>query len=73
MQGVGTRTGAADSVYALATGRGAMGVEAQVSQALKWTHAQLDLLGEALPIEVDLFGFSRGAAAARDLANRLDP
>lgn len=73
VQGVGTRTGAADSAYAQATGRGTMGVEAQVSQALEWTLEQLDRQGKAVPIEVDLFGFSRGAAAARDLANRLDP
>ncbi|MFK0312649.1 DUF2235 domain-containing protein [Pseudomonas sp. NPDC090233] len=69
VQGVGTREGAPDSLYAQATGRGETGVEARVEEAL----FMIDALLRSRPcdVEFDLFGFSRGAAAARDLANRL--
>ncbi|WP_060508117.1 DUF2235 domain-containing protein [Pseudomonas sp. NBRC 111124] len=71
VEGVGTTTGAPDSLYAQATGRGATGVQARVSQALTGVAEQLRLLAVPERVEFDLFGFSRGAAAARHLANQL--
>ncbi|MFF7065105.1 phospholipase effector Tle1 domain-containing protein [Pseudomonas sp. NPDC008258] len=77
VEGVGTLAGAEDHAYASATGRGRTGVEARVTEALagiagqlrEWEHAypQASLEG----VEFDLFGFSRGAAAVRHLANLL--
>jgi len=77
VQGIGTTEGAPDSTYAQATGRGETGVAARVEQALVMVAEQLRSCQardpQVLPacIEFDLFGFSRGAAAARHLANRL--
>ncbi|HDS1747005.1 MULTISPECIES: T6SS phospholipase effector Tle1-like catalytic domain-containing protein [Pseudomonas] len=77
VEGIGTTHGAPDSSFAQATGRGSAGVAARVDQALVEVGRQLrDYRAEhpqVVPkcIEFDLFGFSRGAAAARHLANRL--
>ncbi|WP_028693827.1 T6SS phospholipase effector Tle1-like catalytic domain-containing protein [Pseudomonas cremoricolorata] len=77
LEGIGTRQGAADSLLSQATGRGATGVEARVEQAVQWLREQLRDWRRQYPqqalagVEVDLFGFSRGAAAARHCANRL--
>ncbi len=76
-QGIGTTAGAPDSAFGQATGRGETGVLARVEQALAVIAGQLRdhmaAQAQAMPgrIEFDLFGFSRGAAAARHLANRL--
>lgn len=75
--GIGTSDGLADSMIGQATGRGATGIEARVEQALQQIarHLQQWLTDDSrqspVRIEFDLFGFSRGAAAARHLANRL--
>ncbi|MDZ5602258.1 DUF2235 domain-containing protein [Pseudomonas sp. RP23018S] len=76
-EGVGTRAGQPDARLDQASGAGATGVEARVRQALvevaeqvrRWPseHPQQALAG----VEFDLFGFSRGAAAARHFANVL--
>ncbi|MFZ5936998.1 phospholipase effector Tle1 domain-containing protein [Pseudomonas sp. HS6-2] len=71
VEGVGTTTGEADSLYAQGTGRGATGVQARVNQALVRVGEQLRLLAVPERVEFDLFGFSRGAATARQLANQL--
>ncbi|NIF26826.1 DUF2235 domain-containing protein [Pantoea sp. Tr-811] len=71
MEGIGTTAGAADSLYAMATGKGATGVLARVEQALAAVAGQLRQGALPARVEFDLFGFSRGAAAARHLANRL--
>ena len=71
VEGVGTTTGEPDSLYAQGTGRGETGVQARVKQALVMAGEQLRLLAVPERVEFDLFGFSRGAAAARQLANRL--
>ncbi|MCZ9636662.1 DUF2235 domain-containing protein [Pseudomonas putida] len=73
VQGIGTTEGAADSTYGKATGCGETGIEARVEQALMRLDEQLHRYPDVEPacIEFDLFGFSRGAAAARHLANRL--
>lgn len=75
--GVGTTCGGPDSWYAQATGRWETGVEARVAQAAAAIGVQLQALlarqsGVRLQgIVFDLFGFSRGAAAARHFANDL--
>lgn len=77
VQGVGTLEGAEDHAYASATGRGRTGVEARVTEALEGIAGQLRDWAHAHPltrlegVEFDLFGFSRGAAAVRHLANLL--
>ncbi|QGZ30998.1 PAAR domain-containing protein [Stutzerimonas stutzeri] len=77
LEGIGTLSGSSDSLYGKATGRGATGVVARVEQAPGLVMRALRLLQENNPdvqirrIEIDLFGFSRGAAAARHCANDL--
>lgn len=77
VEGVGTLEGAEDHAYASATGRGRTGVEARVTEALEGIAGQLRDWAHAHPlarlegVEFDLFGFSRGAAAVRHLANLL--
>ncbi|WP_431312435.1 T6SS phospholipase effector Tle1-like catalytic domain-containing protein [Pseudomonas putida] len=77
VEGIGTTHGGPDSPFAQATGRGSAGVAARVEQALAEVGRQLRDYRAKHPqfvptcIEFDLFGFSRGAAAARHLANRL--
>lgn len=77
VEGIGTTEGAPDSMIDQMTGRGETGVMARVEQALAGIARQLrdyragTPQGGAVQVEFDLFGFSRGAAAARHLANRL--
>ncbi len=77
IEGVGTRDDAEDDLIGLAFGVGASGVRAKVQRALQvLLPAALAALA-ARPhtplhgVQVDLFGYSRGAAAARDVANQL--
>ncbi|MBF8781643.1 T6SS phospholipase effector Tle1-like catalytic domain-containing protein [Pseudomonas fulva] len=78
VEGVGTLEGQPDSMLAQATGRGRTGIAGRVRQACQATARQVHAwqAGHAeLPLarlEFDLFGFSRGAAAARHFANELD-
>ncbi|WP_410481631.1 phospholipase effector Tle1 domain-containing protein [Pseudomonas plecoglossicida] len=77
VEGIGTVAGEADHVYASATGCGRTGVEARVAEALAGIAEQLRGWRQAHPqarlerVVFDLFGFSRGAAAVRHLANLL--
>ncbi|BAU74932.1 PAAR domain-containing protein [Metapseudomonas furukawaii] len=77
LEGIGTTSGQADSLYSQATGRGSTGIAARVKEAPGLVLRQLRLLRDNNPglkirrIEIDLFGFSRGAAAARHCANDL--
>lgn len=77
VEGVGTLAGEADQVYASATGGGRTGAAARVAEALTGLAEQLLRWCQAHPqarverVEFDVFGFSRGAAAARHLANLL--
>ncbi|HBM66878.1 MAG TPA: type IV secretion protein Rhs [Pseudomonas sp.] len=77
VEGVGTQAGEADHVYASATGHGRTGAEGRVAEALQGMAEQLRAWRQAHPqatlegVEFDLFGFSRGAAAVRHLANLL--
>jgi len=77
LEGIGTSSGESDSLYGQSTGLGATGVVARVEQAPGIIEDQLRLLLRKNPdvqadaIEFDIFGFSRGAAAARHFANEV--
>ncbi|PAU86753.1 type IV secretion protein Rhs [Pseudomonas sp. WN033] len=77
IEGSGTRSGSADSRYGLATGSGDTGVLSRVGESPGKIAEQLRLLLDNNPslivekIEFDIFGFSRGAGAARHFANEL--
>ncbi|EJM90969.1 MULTISPECIES: type VI secretion system tip protein TssI/VgrG [unclassified Pseudomonas] len=77
VEGIGTTSGGEDSRYSQATGRGETGVAARVEQSPALIMEQLRRLDEKNPgmkidrIEFDIFGFSRGAAAARHFANEV--
>ncbi|MGH8382235.1 T6SS phospholipase effector Tle1-like catalytic domain-containing protein [Pseudomonas sp.] len=77
IEGIGTSSGLVDSLYSQGTGQGGTGVVARVEQMPALVLKQIRLLQDSNPglkirrIEVDLFGFSRGAAAARHCANDL--
>ncbi|WOD13286.1 PAAR domain-containing protein [Pseudomonas sp. NyZ704] len=77
LDGTGTRSGESDSLRGLATGQGDTGVIARVAQTPELITTQLRLLLVNNPhiviehVEFDIFGFSRGAAAARHFANEL--
>jgi len=77
VEGVGTSSSNPDSLTGMATGQGATGVVARVTQSPELISGQLRQLLENNPhlviehIEFDIFGFSRGAAAARHFANEV--
>ncbi|MGE8155190.1 PAAR domain-containing protein, partial [Pseudomonas vancouverensis] len=77
VEGIGTSSGASDSLYGQGTGLGETGVVARVAQMPALVLDKLRRFREANPelkirrIDIDLFGFSRGAAAARHCANDL--
>ena len=77
LEGIGTRSGQSDSLYSQGTGKGGTGVLARVEQAPVLILDKLRRFRRTNPrimirhIEIDLFGFSRGAAAARHCANDL--
>ncbi|WP_459206156.1 T6SS phospholipase effector Tle1-like catalytic domain-containing protein [Pseudomonas sp. MLB6B] len=80
VEGVGTQAGAPDIMLDQASGAGPTGVEARVQQALQCVAERVRDWPQSQPqrrlagVEFDVFGFSRGAAAARHFANRvLDP
>lgn len=72
--GVGTRSGDSDSLLGAATGLGETGVQEQVCDAFgKLAREAARVIGSSLidTLTVDLFGFSRGAAAARHAINEI--
>ncbi|HWT70260.1 MAG TPA: DUF2235 domain-containing protein [Pseudomonas sp.] len=77
LEGIGTSSGREDSIYSQGTGTGYTGVIARVKQMPALVREKIRLLEGNNPgikirrIEIDLFGFSRGAAAARHCANDL--
>lgn len=77
LDGIGTSSAGVDSTYSQATGGGNTGILARVRQSPEAIKEQLSLLLGSNPdlqiatIEFDIFGFSRGAAAARHFANEL--
>ncbi|MDC6382988.1 DUF2345 domain-containing protein, partial [Pseudomonas graminis] len=77
LEGIGTSSTTGDSIYSQATGLGAQGVRARVEESPGLILETLQTFRRNNPnkcvkrIEFDIFGFSRGAAAARDFANEL--
>ncbi|WP_238591848.1 phospholipase effector Tle1 domain-containing protein [Pseudomonas abietaniphila] len=77
IEGIGTSSIERDSRFSQATGRGAQGVRARVEQSPGLLLKILKTFQGNNPdrrikrIEFDIFGFSRGAAAARDFANEV--
>lgn len=70
--GVGTATGEPDSLLSMATGIGETGIVAQMERVYEDMVASLvDLYAPdgVKELTLDLFGFSRGAATARHIAN----
>ncbi|MHA7855786.1 T6SS phospholipase effector Tle1-like catalytic domain-containing protein [Marinobacter shengliensis] len=80
--GAGTKTGGDDVLYSAATGMGEAGVIAQVTGAFTRLTREVKRILQTVstdqrnkPIErltIDLFGFSRGAAAARHAAHEIN-
>lgn len=77
VEGIGTVSGGADDLWGQATGRGKNGVVARVEQSSPLILNRLRIFKDNNPealiwrLEVDVFGFSRGAAAARHFANDI--
>lgn len=80
IEGIGTEDGAGDSTYGMGTGRGDTGVVRKTDRAVaalataikdylaRPSETDVGLIRE---LQFDIFGFSRGAAAARHFANRI--
>jgi hypothetical protein len=80
ISGIGTEDGVADSAYGMGTGLGNTGVISKTDKAVselaaalkgyldKYPNARACIIKE---LQFDIFGFSRGAAAARHFANRI--
>ncbi|WP_312972627.1 DUF2235 domain-containing protein [Atlantibacter sp.] len=79
IQGIGTQKGKEDSLLAMGTGTLSEGVVDKTDEGISQIANELQaLLGEGSSItnaiekiQFDIFGFSRGAAAARHFANRV--
>ncbi|HWD30459.1 MAG TPA: DUF2235 domain-containing protein [Pseudomonas sp.] len=77
VEGIGTQAGETDSTLSKLTGRYASGVIARVRQVPAAIFEQLTRWSQMNPgvriqqVELDIFGFSRGAAAARHFANDI--
>lgn len=72
--GAGTNTGGEDSIIGMATGLGETGVPEQVRKLFHRLADQIESRAAPRPrynITFDLFGFSRGAAAARHAVNQI--
>ncbi|WP_392435904.1 PAAR domain-containing protein (plasmid) [Yersinia sp. HM-2024] len=80
IEGIGTESSAGDSTYGMGTGGGDTGVVRKTDKAVaalavavdgylaKYSDARSCVIKE---LQFDIFGFSRGAAAARHFANRV--
>ena len=77
IDGIGTTSGSDDSAWSMGTGKGGTGVVVRVSESPILIMEKLQELTSNNPqlliekIEFDIFGFSRGAAAARHFANEV--
>jgi hypothetical protein len=72
VEGIGSSAGRRDDIPGKAFGLGSTGIESRVYAACLWVGQQVDLLSpgvEPAEIIMDVFGFSRGAAAARYFVN----
>lgn len=74
VEGIGTTAGGQDSLLGMAFGRGETGIEARVFDAFGQIKRRLRNFHQVFPdiqissLTFDVFGFSRGAAAARHFA-----
>jgi uncharacterized Zn-binding protein involved in type VI secretion len=77
LEGIGTVSGGEDDLWGQATGRGKNGVVARVEQSSALILRRLRVFKDNHPeitikqLEIDVFGFSRGAAAARHFVNDI--
>ena len=77
LEGIGTSSGEEGSIFSQMTGRGFQGVLARVEQSPALISKKLQRFQLSNPerkierVEFDIFGFSRGAAAARHFANEV--
>jgi type VI secretion system secreted protein VgrG len=77
IEGVGTQEGQADSLFALVTGKGSLGWKTAIDKAhrgiIEWLRSWIGQHpGRPIDrLQIDLFGFSRGAACARHFANDI--
>ncbi|MEX6665654.1 PAAR domain-containing protein [Pseudomonas sp. W2-17] len=77
LEGIGTVSGGEDDLWGQATGIGKNGVVARVEQSSALIVERLLRFNRNNPevtirrLEIDIFGFSRGAAAARHFANDI--
>lgn len=80
IEGVGTSNGGKDDMLAMSTGLGETGIIGKVQQAIALIKLRIEDLSQgqldkdvffSRVINFDIFGFSRGAAAARHLANMI--
>lgn len=72
--GAGTKTGGEDSIFGMATGLGETGVPSQVERLFEDLADRIGVAARGRSryrITFDLFGFSRGAAAARHAVNQI--
>lgn len=80
IEGIGTESGEGDSAYGMGTGRGDTGVVRKTDKAVaalaagiqEYFNRHADARSCVIKeLQFDIFGFSRGAAAARHFANRV--
>ncbi|WP_269688513.1 MULTISPECIES: PAAR domain-containing protein [Halopseudomonas] len=77
IEGAGSKAGEDDATMGMAFGQGETGVVERVKQSPAEIAERLQMLVSANPsivvekVEFDIFGFSRGAAAARHFANEV--
>ncbi len=80
IEGIGTESGKGDSSYGMGTGRGNTGVASKTDKAVALLVTGIEDYLFRFPegkdciikeLQFDIFGFSRGAAAARHFANRV--
>jgi len=80
IEGIGTESGQGDSSYGMGTGRGNTGIVSKTDKAVAALVAAIksylnkpsqSSIGIVRELQFDIFGFSRGAAAARHFANRV--
>ncbi|MGW8461734.1 phospholipase effector Tle1 domain-containing protein [Pseudomonas sp. CLCA07] len=77
VDGIGTSTGQADSMLGASMGRGTSGVSGKVEDSFREIAKRIFRLFQTSPdskivsLTFDVFGFSRGAAAARHFANEV--
>ncbi len=75
VEGIGTSSGEADQILGMAFGSGSSGIKSRVQEAFDGLKQFIQLQSTSAEIEevrIDVFGFSRGAAAARHFVNLVN-